>query len=115
MRKKTYKENEHLQTLRNDFLNLAQCWVYCVLYYQQIYPPTAFEFRTVYGTLTPMTISVKVKTYIEQLFKEIEKSIWIVNYLEMELCEAGHPQMSFRFMMNFFESQYQMSRHQKES
>lgn len=71
MKRKTYRQNEYYLSVKNDFMNLAQCWFYSVLYYQEIYPPTAFEFKTVYGVMTPMTISAKLRAYVDQLFKEI--------------------------------------------
>ena len=62
-------QQQALHETKTDFLNVAHCWLYAVLYYHQICPPTVFEFRNVYGILTPVPTSPKLKDYVTKLFK----------------------------------------------
>ena len=34
--------NQALLELKSDYLNLAQCWLYALLYYHRVYPSSAF-------------------------------------------------------------------------
>lgn len=78
-----YVYYQHIKELKDDYLNLAQCWLYSILYHHQIYPPESFEFRTVYGVQTPVTTSKKLTEYVDQLFKDLSTNTMAINYFEV--------------------------------
>jgi len=103
----------YLKTLRDDFLNLAHSWIYSVLFYQQLYPQSTFEFRTTYGVQIPVSVSQKVNNYIEGFFKEIENNVGAINKLEILIYDNGIPNTNFVLLADFPETQCFNNRHQK--